>query len=336
MKSGYLFRSSIAAAIAALVIGGALNHANAAVKSAAKTQASDSAKADSATTAKVDLNKASQQELEKLPGIGAVYAKRIIAGRPYKSVDELSKSKLPAARINKIKSLVTVGDMNDTALNSKATVAKSDSSVTTSTASSSKSPKLVDLNKASMSELESLPGVETASAKKIIAARPYKSVDELSKAGIPAANIKKFKSLVTVDSGMIVRTAAKPITTASDAAPSSSKLIDLNSASESQLEEISGIGPAYAKKIVAGRPYKSIDDLEKAGVPAATVAKIRSSVTIGHSAAAQTPPEKGMVWVNLDTKKYHKEGSRWYGKTKNGQFMSEADAIKAGYHGSKN
>jgi hypothetical protein len=36
------------------------------------------------------------------------------------------------------------------------------------------------------------------------------------------------------------------------------------------------------------------------------------------------------VWVNLDSGVYHK-GGRWYGKTKNGKFMSEADAKKAGY-----
>jgi methylphosphotriester-DNA--protein-cysteine methyltransferase len=42
-----------------------------------------------------------------------------------------------------------------------------------------------------------------------------------------------------------------------------------------------------------------------------------------------------MVWVNLDTKVYHKEGTRWYGKTKNGKFMSESDAVAAGYRASK-
>ncbi|MFN8006946.1 MAG: signal protein [Terriglobia bacterium] len=49
------------------------------------------------------------------------------------------------------------------------------------------------------------------------------------------------------------------------------------------------------------------------------------------STAYTPPPTAGMVWVNLDTKVYHKEGDRWYGKTKNGKYMTEADAIKAGY-----
>jgi hypothetical protein len=54
-------------------------------------------------------------------------------------------------------------------------------------------------------------------------------------------------------------------------------------------------------------------------------------------AKPQTPPAKtsGMVWVNTDTGVYHKEGSRWYGKTKHGKYMLETDAIKAGYKAAK-
>ena len=43
---------------------------------------------------------------------------------------------------------------------------------------------------------------------------------------------------------------------------------------------------------------------------------------------------QGKVWVNLDTKIYHKSG-RWYGKTKNGQFMTESEAKAAGYKASR-
>ena len=42
----------------------------------------------------------------------------------------------------------------------------------------------------------------------------------------------------------------------------------------------------------------------------------------------------GKVWVNLNSGVYHK-GGRWYGKTKNGKFMTEAEAKAAGYKGSQ-
>ncbi len=42
-----------------------------------------------------------------------------------------------------------------------------------------------------------------------------------------------------------------------------------------------------------------------------------------------------MVWVNTESGVYHKPGTRCYGKTKHGKYMTEADAIKAGYHPAK-
>jgi hypothetical protein len=38
----------------------------------------------------------------------------------------------------------------------------------------------------------------------------------------------------------------------------------------------------------------------------------------------------GLVWVNTETHVYHKEGSRFYGTTKKGKYMTEAEAVKEG------
>ena len=50
--------------------------------------------------------------------------------------------------------------------------------------------------------------------------------------------------------------------------------------------------------------------------------------------AATNPPAPGgghgLVWVNTETHVYHREGSRFYGTTKKGKYMTEADAIKEG------
>jgi competence protein ComEA len=52
----------------------------------------------------LDINTASPQQLEALPGMGAAYAKRVIAGRPYTAKNQLvTRGVLPQSAYEQIK-----------------------------------------------------------------------------------------------------------------------------------------------------------------------------------------------------------------------------------------
>ena len=79
---------------------------------------------------------------------------------------------------------------------------------------------------------------------------------------------------------------AKAAATQATAKPAE-ELVDLNSATAAELAALPGIGDAYAKKIVANRPYKRKDELvTKNVVPQATYDKFKDKVI------AKQPPKK--------------------------------------------
>ena len=101
---------------------------------------------------------------------------------------------------------------------------------------------------------------------------------------------------------------------------------------------------AKAAKAAAKKAAKDAKTAAAGTTAAATDTKTAvvkdAKATKTAAVSAATDPQiksaqaSGQVWVNTESKVYHKSG-RWYGKTKQGKFMSEADAQKAGFHEDK-
>lgn len=166
----------------------------------------------------------------------------------------------------------------------------------------------VDINTADTAALESLPGVGPATARAIIAARPFSSVDDLERVpGIGAAKLAEIKPLAKASRVKTVaadakpatkastatktdsstnRPAARPASTASTAKSAAGSKIDVNTADATALEQLPGVGPVTARAIVAGRPYASVDDLERVpGIGPGKLAELRDQVTVSARSA---------------------------------------------------
>jgi competence protein ComEA len=158
----------------------------------------------------IDLNTADEKTLETLPGVGPATAKAIVAGRPYKSIDDLKRVKgMSDKKIAAIQDMVTVGGTTTaapvaipSASEAKQKASSTQQSVTEKaekTKAKLASGQHVNINTATKEELEALPGIGSVKAQAIIDGRPYNAPEDIMKVkGIKQKTFNKIKDYITV------------------------------------------------------------------------------------------------------------------------------------------
>ena len=152
---------------------------------------------------------------------------------------------------------------------------------------SQSSGNLVDVNNASEIELQRLNGIGPAMAKRIIEYRQAHGAfsrpeDLLNVRGIGQATLNKIRSQIFIGNGT---TSSPSSSIVSRPSQSSGNLVDVNHASESELQKLNGIGPALAKRIIEYRQshgaFTKPEDLIKVrGIGSAKLEKMRSQILI--------------------------------------------------------
>lgn len=275
---------------------------------------------------KVDINTADAATLQTLPGVGPATADAIIAARPFASIDDLARvpgigaAKLADLRphVRASKADVKGGEKKGKGDAKKSEKAKEKASTKTSSrgaetdtrSSTTTAPRgagRIDINTADQATLETLPGVGATTAKAIVAARPFNSVDDLERVpGIGPARLAELRDRVTVSRRSAEKKSSAPAkererereleptgrvstprsNTPGEAAPARTAttrqgLVNLNTASREELEALPEIGPVKAEAIIEARPFSSIEDVMRVkGIKEATFEAIKDQITV--------------------------------------------------------
>lgn len=179
-----------------------------ALRSEPKSNGSSSQQGNS--IAPIDLNAATLEQLDSLPGIGPVRAQDIVAAREarggFKSIDELLEVRgIGKVTLEKLRPALRVDVAPTTATVVVEAISEKapPSSAMDSSDESKSAPEKININTASAEDLEKIPGVGPALATRIIAARGVKPFarpeDLINVKGIGPKTFEKMRASVSVE-----------------------------------------------------------------------------------------------------------------------------------------
>ncbi len=126
----------------------------------------------------------------------------------------------------------------------------------------------LDLNYSTAEELLLIPGVGPATSDRIVSGRPFQSVEDLLRVkGIGPVTLARLRPYLAV--------LREP------PPPPEPVLLDPNTATVDELEGLPRVGPVLARRIVEGRPYRSVRELDRVkGIGPATLAGLEPCLLV--------------------------------------------------------